>query len=597
MRYSQIFSQTLRDNPSEAELTSHQLLLRAGFIRQLAAGIFTLLPLGMKTLERIESILRQELEAIGGQEILMPVVNPAEIWKQSGRYHEIDAELSRFRDRNDREMVLAMTHEEVVADLIRKEIHSYRQLPRLVYHIQTKWRDDPRPRAGLIRAREFIMKDSYSLDADNEGLDRQYRAHHQAYLNIFKRCDLEVISVEGDVGMMGGKLAHEFMYLTPIGEDTLIICEGCNYSANRQVAIFGKETPAPEPELPLEKVATPGSKTIGELASYLNIKASKTAKAVFMIANIKKPEAETKDIFIFAIVRGDMEVNETKLAHVLQASSLRPATEEEIRSVGAEPGYASPINLRNRQDSTEFLCVVDELIPESKNLVSGANETGYHFINVNYARDYEGDIVADITSAQDGDPCPICGASLKAVRGVEVGNIFKLGTRFSDTLDCTYLDKAGEEKPIVMGSYGIGLGRLIGCIAEAHHDENGLVLPATVAPYPIHLVLLSGTKNMDVHLLIEKADRLYEDLRRAGMDVLYDDRDESPGVKFKDADLIGLPVRLTISERSLKNGGVECKLRSRPDRDIYPLEQVIPMVKLQLDTLRAEIMEGVNTIG
>jgi len=281
----------------------------------------------------------------------------------------------------------------------------------------------------------------------------------------------------------------------------------------------------------------------------------------------------------------------------LQASSLRPATEEEIRSVGAEPGYASPINLRNRQDSTEFLCVVDELIPESKNLVSGANETGYHFINVNYARDYEGDIVADITSAQDGDPCPICGASLKAVRGVEVGNIFKLGTRFSDTLDCTYLDKAGEEKPIVMGSYGIGLGRLIGCIAEAHHDENGLVLPATVAPYPIHLVLLSGTKNMDVHLLIEKADRLYEDLRRAGMDVLYDDRDESPGVKFKDADLIGLPVRLTISERSLKNGGVEGKLRSRPDRDIYPLEQIIPMVKLQLDTLRAEIMEGVNTIG
>ena len=592
MRMSQLFSQTLRDNPSEAEITSHQLLLRAGFIRQLAAGIFILLPLGQRTLSRIKTMMREELDKIGGQEILMPLINPAEIWKQSGRYHEIDAELSRFRDRNNREMVLAMTHEEVVADLIRKEIQSYRQLPRLVYHIQTKWRDDPRPRAGLIRAREFIMKDSYSLDTDYDGLDKQYQAHLQAYTNIFNRCGLRVMAVAGDVGMMGGELAHEFMYLTPIGEDTLFLCNSCNYAANRQVATF-KKVPSPsESELPLVKVPTPETKTIDDLANYLDIPASRTAKAVFMIARIKNKDDEQIDQFIFAVIRGDMEVNETKLVHALGASSLRPATEEEIRAVGAEPGYASPISLKKTNIRSNFICVVDDLIPESKNLVAGANENGFHYLNVNLGRDYTADIITDIAAAQDGDLCTVCSGNLKSVRGVEVGNIFKLGTRFSDALDCTYLDRNGNEQPIVMGSYGIGLGRLIGCIAEEHQDEFGLVWPITVAPYQVQLVLLSGKKNHENESLGLTAEQLYQKLNNEGIDVLFDDRDESPGVKFKDADLIGIPIRLTISDRSVDNGGVEFKFRHRPDRKIIALDQLVSEIKKEIATLNSEILQG-----
>ena len=589
MRMSQLFSQTLRDNPAEAEVSSHQLLLRAGYIRQLAAGVFTLLPFGLQTMYRIETIIREELNAIGGQEILMPVVNPSEIWKQSGRFYEIDAELGRFRDRNNREMVLAMTHEEVVADLIRKEIQSYRQLPRLVYHFQTKWRDDPRPRAGLIRAREFIMKDSYSLDSDFDGLDRQYQAHYQAYLNIFKRCGLMVTAVAGDVGMMGGKLAHEFMYLNQIGEDTLLICDTCHYSANKQVAVFRKKSPVSEPVLPLEKVPTPQSKTIEDLANYLNISTSRTAKAVFMIANLGSQNDESKEQFIFAVVRGDMEVNETKLAHALNARSLRPATEAEIRAVGAEPGYASPINLRKNKNKHSFICIVDDLILNCENLVAGANENGYHYLNVNYKRDYEADIVADITAAQEGDLCPKCAGTLKSVRGVEVGNIFKLGTRFSDSLNCTFLDKEGTEKPIVMGSYGIGLGRLMGCIAEEHHDEQGLVWPISVAPFQIHLVQLSGKKNNENTSLTLITNRIYQDLKNADLDVLFDDRDESPGVKFKDADLIGLPIRLTISDRSLSNGGVELKSRHRSDRTIIPLEALDKQITEKILVLESEI--------
>jgi prolyl-tRNA synthetase len=581
MKITQLFSQTLRDNPTEAEVASHQLLLRAGFIRQLAAGVFTLLPLGQRVLMRLMTILREEINAIGGQEILMPIVNPAEIWIHSGRYHEIDAELSRFRDRNYREMVLAMTHEEVVADLIRKEIHSYRQLPKLVYHIQTKWRDDPRPRAGLIRAREFIMKDSYSLDLDSTGLNEQYKAHSQAYMNVFHRCGLEVIAVAGDVGMMGGYEAHEFMYLTPIGEDTLILCDSCGYAANRQVAKFYKPAPAGEVLLPLHQVATPGAKTILALAEFLKVPPSKTAKAVFLIAEIKNGNGEIVNRFVFAIVRGDMEVNETKLAKALEARSLRPATEDEIRAVGAEPGYASPVNLKLNSQETGFICIVDELIPDCKNLVAGANETGYHYTNVNFGRDFQADIIADITAAQDGDLCPNCGAGMNAVRGVEVGNIFKLGTRFSDAMGCKYLDKDGNEKPVVMGSYGIGLGRLMGCIAEAHHDENGLMWPVMVAPFQVHLVALSGKQSRESEKLASQAEEIYQNLTASGLEVLFDDRDESPGVKFKDADLIGLPIRLTISERSLQNGGVEFKKRAQSERIIVGFDELVPFMKAE----------------
>jgi prolyl-tRNA synthetase len=583
---SRLFSQTLRETPAEADIASHQLLLRAGFIRQVAAGIFSYLPLAKRSLTRIEEILRQEIEAIGGQEVSMPVIHPAELWKETGRWYEIGSELGRFKDKNDRDMALAMTHEEVFADLVRREIHSYRQLPNLIYHIQTKWRDDPRPRAGLIRAREFTMKDSYSLDADWEGLDRQYQAHYQAYFNIFKSCDLPVIAVKSDVGMMGGKLAHEFMYLHPVGEDTLLLCDACGYSANRQIAHFRKPATVDEKPLPMEKVATPNAKTIEDLAQFLDIPKSRTAKAVFLVAGIPQG-AEIVERFIFAVVRGDMEVNETKLANALRARDLRPAREEEIRQVGAEPGYASPVGLK------DVLVVVDEIIPHSPNLVAGSNQAGYHMRNVNYRRDYTAGVVADITAAEGGSPCPECGSPMRAERGIEVGNIFKLGTRYSDTLGCTFVDQDGQSRPVVMGSYGIGTGRLLATIAEAHHDGQGLLWPVTVAPYPVHLVALVGRGGPPEFDSLAVAERLYQEFTAQDIDMLYDDRPESPGVKFNDADLIGLPLRLTVSERAYRQGGVELKRRDSPERRVISFEDVTRIVKDEIATMEAVIQAKV----
>ena len=594
MRMSQLFSQTLREAPSEAEITSHQLLLRAGFIRQLAAGVFSYLALAKRALVKIENILRQEMEAIGGQEISMPVVHPAGIWQETGRWYEIDAEMGRFKDRSGRDMALGMTHEEVIADLVRREVRSYRQLPRLLYQIQTKWRDDPRPRAGLIRAREFTMKDSYSLDADWEGLDVQYRAHYQAYFNIFHRCGLPVIAVKSDVGMMGGKLAHEFMYLTPIGEDTLLLCDRCGYSANRQIARFQKITQPEEPALAPEKVATPEMKTIEDLARFLSVPKSKTAKAVFLVATIPQGE-QSEDRFVFVVVRGDMEVNETKLANALKARQLRPATEEEIRHVGAEPGYASPMRVRKDGVTPAPLIVIDDLIPHSPNLVAGANQAGYHLRNVNYGRDYQADLIADITAAQAGDACPECGSPLQAVRGVEVGNIFKLGTRYSDAMDCHFLDQDGQSKSVIMGSYGIGVGRLLACIAEQNHDEHGLIWPVSVAPYPVHLIVLPG-KGMEAEITAT-AEQLYTDLLASGIEVLMDDRSESPGVKFKDADLIGLPIRLTVSQRAYQEGGVEFKRRDQADRKLIALDQILTCVQSEIAALNEEITDRVVEVS
>ncbi len=583
MRMSQLFSQTLREAPSEAEVVSHRLLLRAGFIRQLAAGVFSYMPLARRALNKIENILREEINAIGGQELTMPVIHPADIWKETGRWYQIGSEMGRFKDKNNRDMVLAMTHEEVVADLVRKEIRSYRQLPRLIYHIQTKWRDDPRPRAGLIRVREFTMKDSYTLDADWEGLDFQYRNHYQAYFNIFNRCDLPVIAVKSDVGMMGGKMAHEYMYLTPIGEDTLLLCDQCGYSANRQIASFKKAAPPEEKMLPVEKIATPDCKTIADLANLLGIPESKTAKAVFMMATIPQG-TDTVDKFVFAVVRGDMEVNETKLANAVKAKELRPATEEEIRAVGAEPGYASPVGLKGA------LVIVDDLVPQSPNLVAGANEEGYHLRNVNFGRDYTADIVTDLVSAQEGNQCIRCGGTYREVRGVEVGNIFKLGTRYSDSMGCTFLDKDGQEKPVIMGSYGIGSGRCLACVAEEHNDELGLKWPISVAPFQAHVVVLAGKNDQKA---VQSADRLYADLQQAGVEVLFDDREETPGVKFNDADLIGLPIRLTVSDRMLKQKSVEFKLRNAETKEIIVEADAVTKVKSEIARLQAEIKRKV----
>ena len=565
MRMTRLFVQTLREAPGDAEVTSHRLLVRAGFIRQLGAGIFSYLPLAKRTLTKIENIMRDEMNAIGGQEITMPVVHPAEIWQETERWYQIGSEMGRFKDKNSRDMVLAMTHEEVVADLVRREVQSYRQLPRLIYHIQTKWRDDPRPRAGLIRVREFTMKDSYTLDADWEGLDKQYRLHYQAYFDIFHRCGLPVIAVKSDVGMMGGKLAHEYMYLTPIGEDTLLLCDACGYAANRQIARFRKTAAPAETARPVEKVATPHTTTIEDLANFLNVPKAKTAKAVFLMATIPQGK-EVVERFVFAVVRGDMEVNETKLANAVSAQDLRPATEAEILAVGAVPGYASPVGLKGA------LVVVDDAVTTSPNLVAGANEDGYHLLNVNYGRDYSAEIVTDIAAAQEGDGCPNCGGAMRSVRGVEVGNIFKLGTRYSDSMGCKYLDKNGEEKPVIMGSYGIGSGRLLACVAEEHHDDYGLIWPINVAPYEVHLVALGGKDGSQVQAA---ADELYDALKAAGVEVLYDDRDESPGVKFNDADLIGIPFRVTLSPRTLEGNQVEFKRRTDKKAQLMPLTGIV----------------------
>ncbi len=584
MRMSQLYSQTLRDVPTEAEVVSHQLLLRAGFIRQLAAGIFSYLPLAQRTLRKIETILRQEMDAIGGQELLMPVVHPADIWKETNRWYEIDDEMGRFLDRNKRDMVLAMTHEEVVADLVRKEIQSYRQLPCLIYHIQTKWRDDPRPRAGLIRGREFTMKDSYSLDADWEGLEKQYLAHYQAYFTIFQRCGLPVMAVKSDTGMMGGKLAHEFMYLAPIGEDTLLIADESGYRANRQIATFRKPTPAEEDALPIEKVATPNATTIQALADFLDIPASRTAKAVFMVATITEGQTDVER-FVFAVVRGDMELNETKLTNAIKAKALRPALEAEIRAIGAEPGYGSPVGVK------DCLIVVDDLIAPSANLVAGANEVGYHYRNVNFGRDYQAQIVTDIVSAREGDADPIGGEPLRAVRGVEVGNIFQLGTRYTEKMGGRFLDREGHEQHVIMGSYGIGVTRLLACIAEEHHDGHGLIWPVSIAPYQVHLVVLPGDEAS------AEAEKLYSDMLQQGLEVLFDDRDERAGVKFNDADLIGLPLRVTISKRSLEQGGAEIKRRDGGMNEVVPVDAVITHVRRELAALQAALDTGVVEVA
>ena len=584
-RMSQLFSQTLREAPSEAEVISHQLLLRAGFIRQLAAGVFTYLPLAWRSLRKIEDILREEIDAIGGQELKMPVVHPADLWQETGRWYEIGPELARLKDRQGRDMALAMTHEEVVADLARRDIRSYKQLPQLIYHIQTKFRDDPRPRAGLVRVREFDMKDSYSLDRDEAGLDKQYRAHYQAYFNIYNRCALPTLAVGSDVGMMGGTLAHEYMYLTPIGEDTLMLCDTCGYSANRQIARFIKPSAPQEDARPVEKIPTPDTKTIDALATLLNIPKSKTAKAVFLAATVPQ-DGRDVERFIFAVIRGDMEVNETKLANAVKASALRPATEDEIRAVGAEPGYGSPVGVRGA------VIVADDAVASSPNLVAGANEPGYHLLNVNLGRDYTADIVTDIAAACEGDGCPQCGKPLRASRGVEVGNIFKLGTRYTDAMGATFLDEDGQARPIVMGSYGIGLGRLLACVAEEHHDDKGLIWPVTVAPYHVSLVWLPSNSAETQ----AAAERIYQSLRESGVEVLFDDRKATPGVKFADADLIGLPLRITVADRSLAQGGVELKRRDRKEITLVPEGKLLAAVCAEIQTMRDEIARRVVTV-
>jgi len=563
MRLSQLFFTSLRDDPADAEMPSHRLLVRAGYVRQLGSGIYSLLPLGFRVNKRVEQVIREEMDRIGSQEIEMPVVHPADIWRASGRYDAIGPELTRFKDRNGRDMVLAMTHEEVVGLLLADIIKSYRQLPVMVYHFQTKWRDEPRARGGLIRVREFVMKDAYSCDRDEAGLDVSYEAQKGAYVRIFERLGLETVVVASDVGIMGGTQAHEFMVINPAGEDVLVLCENCGYAANRQVARVPREEPVPEEPLPLEEVATPGTTTIVSLASFLDIGPERTAKGAFFVAG--------DDRLVTAIVRGDHEVNETKLANAVGATTgLRPATVEEIKAAGMEPGYGSPIGAH------DTVVVVDDLVARSPNLVAGANREGFHYRNVNVGRDFTPDVVAEITNAQEGDPCPQCGMAVILRNGIEVGNIFKLGTKFADAAGATYLGEDGREHPIVMGSYGIGVGRNVACIVEAHHDDKGIIWPAEVAPYAAHLVAIGAARDPQVG---EIAERLHALSIEAGREILYDDRDESPGVKFTDAELLGMPWILTVSPRSIAAGGVEVTERATGERSTRPLEEVEALIR------------------
>jgi prolyl-tRNA synthetase len=581
LRVSQLFGDTLREAPADSDSQSHQLLLRAGYVRQLAAGIFSYLPLAWRSIRRIEQILREEMDRIGGQELNMPVVHPADLWKQTGRWQAIDDSLVRFQDRGDRDMVLAMTHEEVVAQLASTELRSYRQLPQIVYQMQTKFRDEPRARGGLIRVREFIMKDSYSLCATTDQLDRQYDAHYRAYGRIGERAALPLIAVSSDVGMMGGSAAHEFMYITPMGEDTLALCDACDYAANREVARFRKEPLASEEPRPAVRVRTPNAETIASLATFLGVAPERTLKAVFLMGTF----ADRRPKLVIALVRGDMDVNWTQVQNLAGATALRAAVREEIMAAGAVPGYGSAIGI----DRSAALVIADDLLEHSSNLVAGANEEGYHLIDTNFGRDYTADRVGPVASVYEGAPCERCAAPLRLVRGVEVGNIFKLGTKYSAALDARFTDESGVEHPIIMGSYGIGVGRLLACVAEEHRDEHGLALPISVAPYAVTLVALARTDGTR-----ERAESLYSALQTSGVDVLYDDRDVSPGVKFADADLRGMPLRVTVSDRSLKQESVEIKHRRGGEPFLVPYAEAVPCVRREIERLWEGLREPVD---
>jgi prolyl-tRNA synthetase len=587
MRMSHLFFKSLREVPSDAEFASHQLLLRAGMIRQVAAGIFAFLPLGHRVKHKVEAIIRSEMDGIGGQEITLPLVQPAELWQRSGRWDAIGSDMARLKDAAGRDLCLGMTHEEVVTDLAAQIVESYRQLPFMVYQVQTKFRDEPRSRGGLIRVREFTMKDGYSFHTDTADLDAYYPRVYQAYFNIFRRAGLDVLAVASDSGMMGGSMAHEFMAVTAVGEDTLVLCDACGYRANRQVARMTKPVPEAEGARPLESVHTPGTTTIEDVAVFLGVPTSRTAKGVFMMAEVDDAAGAGRETFVFAVVRGDMEVNETKLANAVRARKLRPATVEEIRAVGAEAGFASPIGI----ERSGVLVVVDDLVAASPNLVGGANRADHHYRNTNHGRDYEADIVTDLVAVSDGHACPHCGAAVRTVRGIEVGNIFKLGTKYSTAMGALFADAEGETHPPVMGCYGIGSGRLLASVVEENHDDLGIIWPVTIAPYEVALVSLGAERDPAVGAA---ADEIYERLGEAGVEVLYDDRPERAGVKFNDADLIGLPVRVNVGGRGLAGGTVELKTRRDGTTWSVPVADVVDEVGATLRRLRDEIAAGLR---
>jgi prolyl-tRNA synthetase len=568
MRMSHLLFRTVREVPGEAELPSHQLTLRAGLARRIAAGIYSLTPLTYRAVRKIEAMIREEMDGVGGQEVLLPLAHPAELWQESGRYEAIDSSLARWKDRAGHPMVLAMTHEEAVTDLVRSMVDSYRQLPLMVYQLQTKFRDEPRPRAGLIRLREFLMKDAYSFHTSHEDLDRYYDEVVAAYRRIFERAGVPVLVVQSDTGMMGGRMAHEFMLLADGGEDTLMVCPECGYAANQEVAVAAKGAPAasgstPDGAAPLTELHTPGATSIADLCALLGIPPAQTLKAVYYLAG---------DDLVLALIRGDLEVSEVKLQNLL-GQAIRPITGEEAAERGLAVGYAGPAGL-----TVKARLVADDSLAGATNLVAGANRTDYHLGGVTWGRDFTADLVGDIAVAEPGHACIHCGTALAARRGIEVGNTFKLGTKYSAAMGATFTAEDGSVQPMIMGCYGIGITRLIASAIEASHDADGIIWPAAIAPYPIHL-LVAG-KDAEA---TEAAERVYGALGHER--VLFDDRDASAGIKFKDADLLGMPLRVTVSQRSLKNGGAELRVRRTGETRVVPLEQVAATVEALLTTL------------
>ena len=570
MKFTRMVSKTLRFDPPEAETASHRLMLRAGLIQQVAAGVYSYLPLAWRSLRKIENIIREEMDAAGGQELMLPALQPLELWEQTGRRAAFGDNLFSLQDRRGRPMVMAPTHEEVITNVVKSNVQSYRDLPQLLYQIQTKFRDEQRPRAGLIRVREFDMKDAYSFNADDASLDDTYQDMAQAYRNVFRRCGLPVLMAEADSGAIGGKDSHEFLLPTETGEDTVITCSGCGYVANAEKAQGIYPSAEAEPEEALREVATPGVKTIAGLAEFLGVPESKTLKAVFYMADGEP---------VFVTIRGDLEVNEVKLKNALHCDELRFAEDGEVRAAGLVAGSASAVGIAGIRK------VADPSIESGSNFVVGANKPDTHMTGANYPRDFEVDLLTDIALAQPGQLCAQCGGTLEATRGVEVGHIFKLGTFFSETLGATYLDAEGRNLPITMGCYGIGVGRLLAAAIEQNHDDRGIVFPHPVAPYQAHLVGL----NMSNDEVAEAAGEMYERLNAAGIETLFDDRpDAAAGVKFNDADLMGLPVRLVVSPRNLNNGVVEVRGRQEEAAVTVPLAEVAEVVEAVRSRLMVE---------
>lgn len=562
MRASKLFAPTLREIPAEAEVISHQLLLRAGFIRKAAAGIYTFLPLAWRVLRKIEDIVREEMDRAGAQELVLPIIQPAEIWQESGRWGVYGEEMFRLQDRHGRYFCLGPTHEEIITALVRSEVNSYRQLPLLLYQIQNKYRDERRPRFGLLRGREFIMKDLYSFDRDEEGLRESYDKMYAAYSNVFRRCGLKFRVVEADTGAIGGSSSHEFMVLAEAGEAVVLFCQHCNYAANVEIA---KAMPRPlagdDQALPLAKVATPGQRTVKEVCAYLGIEPQRLIKTILY---------EADGQLIAALVRGDRELNEVKLQNTLGCRHLNLADPEKVEKLlGVAVGYVGPVGLGS------IPIYADLEIPYLVNAVAGANCNDYHCLNVNPGRDFTPVKVADLRQAEAGEPCPQCGSALDQARGIEVGQIFKLGTKYSRALGATYVDEKGEEKAIVMGCYGIGISRTMAAAVEQHHDEHGIIWPISIAPYQVVIIPVSARDETQM----AEAEKLYRELQVEGLEVVLDDRDERAGVKFVESDLIGYPLRLTIGKKTLTQGTVDWKWRWSKEEKAVPREGLGGRVK------------------